>query len=390
MNILFVGTEIDGNFIVEKCSKAEVEFFESQNLRHSFNLILDSSPKHLIINISYIIQQDEELLKIIESIKNAVNSRIIIFAPGYSREMKVIGDLFNAGVKNFILAGMPTPQKEALVKCLSGEYDNLANGSFTETVIPAADLSPPAPPPPPEPEAPILYTPIPEKELPPKPKSNPFIMESNYKEVRERDLTKMNFPLYSKKPSSIAISGATGRIGTTTACFQMIKYLLKERKKPCYIEMNDTNYLQNLVELYDEGIEMHNKELGYIRYLSVDMYYKKEQIPEILKKGYDYFIYDYGVVSSADFSLVSFLEKDKVIVVCGTKPNEIEFMRKVIDNFYAYPEPYYLFNFVPASEQAEILELMKEKKYKTSFLEFSPEPFTYNSKNDISNSMILA
>lgn len=67
-----------------------------------------------------------------------------------------------------------------------------------------------------------------------------------------------------------------------------------------------------LKEFHDEDVTF-DEQLGKITYQNVDMFYKKDKISDILKLGYDYYIYDFGTYRPDDFVLISFLEKNHKI-----------------------------------------------------------------------------
>ena len=174
--------------------------------------------------------------------------------------------------------------------------------------------------------------------------------------------------------------GSVGRIGTTTQCIQMVKYLNIQNKKACYIEMNPNGYLELLKEFYDEGVTI-DEQLGKITYQNVDMFYKKDKISDILKLGYDYYIYDFGTYRPDDFALISFLEKNIKFVVCGTKPNELLYMQQALQVFYDN-DVNYIFSFSPESEHEDVLALMEEKAECTYFATFTPDLFFYSSNGN--------
>ena len=153
----------------------------------------------------------------------------------------------------------------------------------------------------------------------------------------------------------------------------MVKHLNIQNKKACYIEMNSNGYLALLKEFHDEDVTF-DEQLGKITYQNVDMFYNKDKISDILKLGYDYYIYDFGTYRPDDFVLISFLEKNIKFVVCGTKPNELMYMQQALQVFYDN-DVNYIFSFSPESEHEDVLALMEEKSECTYFATFTPDLF---------------
>ena len=155
-----------------------------------------------------------------------------------------------------------------------------------------------------------------------------------------------------------------------------IKYLNLKGYKACYVQLNNHAWVENMINDYAE-VEQ-DVEIGKATYKSVDMFYRIDKLPEILKLDYDYFIYDYGVYWDVDFNKTSFLEKDLMLFCLGAKPGEFDKSYKVIENNF-YQAATYIFIFVPEDEEEkkDIYELMAEKKEATFFAPDCRDPFVY-------------
>lgn len=193
-----------------------------------------------------------------------------------------------------------------------------------------------------------------------------FLWRKNQKRIAEKKA--------AGAAKAIGIAGAVPRMGTTTQAIQLVKYLRYKGYKACYIEMNDHGYVEELIDSY-EGVEVE-EVIGKAVYQEVEMYYKLEKLPEVLKRDYDYFVYDYGVFSDRDFNKISFLEKDLQIFTVGTKPGEFMKTYQLIENNF-YNSVLYIFNFVveDKQEQDDIYELMAEKEDVTFFAPDCRDPF---------------
>ena len=141
-----------------------------------------------------------------------------------------------------------------------------------------------------------------------------------------------------KQYITIGIAGCIERIGTTTQSMQLIQYL---------------------------------------------------QLTGALEENFNYYIKDYGSAINNDFELISFLEQDIRIVICGSKPNEIFAAQSILEN-RAYSDVSFIFSFVPKDEQDGIKEMMSSRKEKTHFAGLTPDPYSYNSGMNMVYKQIIA
>lgn len=329
--ILFVGSEEAGYFAEEEAKSLQMEcMYIKENVhieKHAEEILKYKECKYLIYNVEQYIDPSFVIVEWINKIHSATNAKTIIYAPEYSPRSELIASLYNAGIKNFIFSSVLSEKKEDLARCMNGFYENYGYESRG-----------------------ISFDDVPDDE-----------------EIKEEKLK-----IISK---SIGVAGAISRMGTTTQCIQLCKYLLYMGYKPAYIQLNNHSWIENLIEAYSDV--KHDEELGKAEYLGVDMYYKVDKIPEVLKMDYDFFIYDYGVYSDPSFSKVSFLEKERQIFVVGSKPGEFECTYKVIDSNF-YNNCFYIYNFVPQEEQKELKKLMEDKEEYTFFADDVRDPFVYS------------
>ena len=71
--------------------------------------------------------------------------------------------------------------------------------------------------------------------------------------------------------------------------------------------MNDHGYVEELIDSY-EGVEVRGSDRKAV-YQEVEMYYKLEKLPEVLKRICDDILYMIMVFSDRDFNKISFLER---------------------------------------------------------------------------------
>lgn len=179
--------------------------------------------------------------------------------------------------------------------------------------------------------------------------------------------------MLQKKKITVAVLGVMPRIGTTTQALRLTKYLNDQGYKAAYIELNDSDYIRQLVETY-EGAAI-DEELGKITYADLDMFYKPGKIPEILKMPYMFYIYDFGDIHGLKSrEQVTWLEKEIKVLAAGTKPNEIKHMEFALEKVY-HQNTKYIFSFSDTSEHDDVKMMMKGKADVTYFAPWTPDPF---------------
>lgn len=327
MNILYVGNEIRGNFIQEISKKDKIKYTGTYTRVADYeDIIFQANYDVILFDVDNLIDDAVVIKDYFLRIKKAKNSIIIIVAVGYSYNSEMIEILINSGFKNFILATSLARQYEEYEKCLSGYYEE--NG---------IDL---------------------------KPKTE-------------------NIELKPLKLKSIGVCGTLSRIGTTTLCMQLVKYLKSKGYNACYVEVNSSEYIDNCVRLYADIKK--DKENRYINFNDINMY-TASNMGDAVSGGYNYIVCDYGSVVSPDFNKVSFLEKDLTVFVTGSKANEIETIQNVLQS-NTYANAKYIFNFVPESDKSDIKEMMCEKENDTFFTVYAPDPFDYINNPDFEKMM---
>lgn len=328
--MVFVGNIDRGYFIEEYCKKRKIPFFLIEpkiNIETQVNEILEYQKQdYTIFDIEQYIDEPKVLAEWIGKICSTNCSSPIIFAPGYRTYASVITALADSGVKYFVFSSTLSDMKDEFEKCLNGFYD-----------------------------------------------ANPIEIITELQEEEEKEQKII------QSSKSIAIAGACNRIGTTTVAMQFVKWLQFLGKKVCYIHMNNTDYINGLQTWYE--VEHEDKELGCVTYQGVDHFYKMEKIKDIMQKGYEYLVYDYGCYFSTDFNRVSFLEKDTQVFVVGIDQSEMQHTRNIIDSAF-YDSVNYIFNFTAETDRNVICEMMDDKADKTFFIEYVPEKYVY-VPNDI-------
>lgn len=173
---------------------------------------------------------------------------------------------------------------------------------------------------------------------------------------------------------TIAVAGALSRIGVTTQALQIVKYLQITGYRVCYIEMNDSDYPEKVLQLYQKA---RRGKSGTVKFEGIPLY-KKETWREGRAGEYDFLVKDYGAVSKESFEEISFLEQDMLVLVCGVKPEEIEATEWALQK-YGDACDRFLFDFVCEEERKEIRRMMMEKAANTYFMDYIPNPFSYTA-----------
>lgn len=322
MNILYVGNEIKGNFIKEISKKDKIVYTGSYNRVAEYeDIIFQNSYDIILFDVDNLIDESLVIKDYIIRVEKAKNTKIIIVAIGYSYHSELISILVQAGFKNFIFGTSLSVQYDEYNKCLSGYFDNTEIESLME-----------------EPET----------------------------EEKKQEKT-------LKKFKTIGIAGVLPRIGNTTICLQLIKYIKSKGYNAAYVEINSSNYIESCEKLYANVLK--DKEGRYIIYNNINLY-NGSDINEVINSEYNFIICDYGDITNPSFNKISFIEKDIKIFVAGSKPNEFQAIQPVLQS-QVYSDAKFIFNFVPDADKEDIKEMMCEKASDTIFTVYSPEPFDY-------------
>lgn len=177
----------------------------------------------------------------------------------------------------------------------------------------------------------------------------------------------------------IGVAGAMPRIGTTTMAMQLCKFLNVEvgDHTACYVEYNSSEYLKAVDDIFE--ISDRDESLGRRTFSNVDMYCDPRKINRILDQGYEYIVYDYGPVCQCEEN--SLLEKDIVILVCGTEADEVlkteEAIRKLQQK-----NVFYIFNYSTEADFKECAEALEDDRSRAYASGYIPDRFRYDSEMD--------
>ncbi|MCI9577170.1 MAG: hypothetical protein HFJ84_11180 [Clostridiales bacterium] len=330
--ILFIGTQAAGYFVsdVAAAYKETVTYTGAFSfLEEAGDAALETLYDFIIINVEELPGSHEEIADLLFRIHQSTKSTLVVMARNYSPQSELIQNIQKVGISHLLTACSLSGIKEQLERILSMD---------------SAPASPSVP-----------QTPTTE------------------------------CPVFSVSPSNrrfqtIAVAGANPRMGTTTQVLQMVKYLLFRGRKACYLQMNGSNFIGDLKRTYE--ISSEDPAIGKVTYQNVDLFENPDKISQAFQFGYDFYVYDYGVISSPSFHRVSFLEKDRKFLVCGISPEELPHTNQAISEFYD-SDVQYLFNLVPVQDQKSILEMMENQASRTYFPGYAPDPFVYSSSSNV-------
>lgn len=143
--ILFAGSQERGFFVQETASikGMNLEYLQgSLTIKNHLNDILSRQCEYLIFDVEQYVDPAEEIAEEIKRIEVAKNCQVIIYAPGYDRQSKIIQELQNRGILYYIFAVSQTGAREELERCLYGYYKEPETNRYQEETEVLEELKP--------------------------------------------------------------------------------------------------------------------------------------------------------------------------------------------------------------------------------------------------------
>lgn len=168
----------------------------------------------------------------------------------------------------------------------------------------------------------------------------------------------------------IGVIGIMPRIGTTTQAVQLVKTLSALGKKACYIQENDSAFLDSL-ELFFSEVKKDN-ERGRLVYQDIFFYKDKNYA---YSQDYDYLVFDYGNCADLEQLPADFYANDLRIVICGGNAEEVAALTTLSHQLYQDENIIYIFSFVDPEDYSEVSDLMGDRRERVFFAPFTPECF---------------
>lgn len=351
--------------VKELCEKNEIGFEYTTNIK-DIKLFVNTEIKKLthvkyfVIDIDCLQNTDKEIYDSICGMQYmTANARLIVVALGRTADDSLINALISRNICNIVMSNDEETAKNEIKECMSKD------GRKKETVSPLSDT-------PFAPSAETNFT---------SPISNPYAPPVSAARTESIENISVPISIKSEIPAArqafitIGVCGVEPHIGTTHHALALTAYLTNQRKKACYLESNIHGDIQKMLDIY-EGSSRTLQEDGSINWNGV-MIYRDYSFLDILKMGYQFYVYDYG--ACREITSQEFVSNDIKILVSGSKPWEYYNYSKVIENLASVPDLYTIMNFsVPNQRKMLCLEELKEQTY---FADYSPS-FLYGAEND--------
>ena len=278
----------------------------------------------IIIDITTTKESEDDIIQSVVAIKTMYNVRVIIVAFGFKEGNSLLSKLFNEGIYNFVNADNYFEQKEQFRNCLSDEGCQYKDAIRFRQKIEMG-------------------------------KKNKIVIKKEYKKL--------------KQFVNIAVVGTETHIGTTTQALLITMFLKSLNMNACYICANSKNEISQLEPL--QGVI---KKGDMLNYKGIDLYTNDNKI-DALKYGYDFYVYDYGVLNEESFE--NFLSKEVKIVVGGTKAWEMDSIFRCVTQLEKIPDVNYILNFSSNDEKIAFNKYLKNQK-NVFFSEYTTDSFNDN------------
>lgn len=287
-----------------------------------------NSYSHIVIDLIGINDTEDDIVDAIVALRSMYNIKIIIIATGYEYGNTLLSKLFNEGIYNFITTTDSKQQEKELIECIQNgrQYKDSVRYRVAELENRKDD--------------------------------GKIILKKEYKKL--------------KQCVTIGIAGTQHHIGVTSQAIAVTKFLNDIQMNACYIQANKSEDIDTLETFFDVEV----KE-GFISLNGIDMYQKDKTI-NAMDYGYDFYIYDMGVLSELS-DIDSFIMKDVKIIVGGTKSWEQNNLMSVFELLGDSININYIFNFTSGSTKDEVARNMGKLGAKTYFSNYMPDPFIVDS-----------
>ena len=282
--------------------------------------------KHIFIDLSFLQNDDEEILDALSGLYAISSANLILLACGYEPGSRLLSELVKGGMYNIITAESPGAVNADAAACLKGKTLND-----------------------------VRYLLFPDE--PEKPRSGLF-------SFLRRPVRKAEPHLPPRRQLRIGVAGALHRIGTTTVAIQIARYFQQTGWKACYIDCGSSGQLAYYPHFW-ENVQ-RDKVRDCFQMEVLDLY---TGFRDQLAKDYEALVYDYGVFSET--AKLSYLDKEKKILVCGCKPQELLTLPEIFEATEG-SEIFFLFSFIGKTAQKDVAIAMADKADHTFCLPWCP------------------
>ena len=126
--IIFVGSKEKGYFCEDVAAKFDqaVEYIDTDI--HIVNQIPEimnykENCEYLVVDVEQYADDADAIIDSIMKVKEAVNTKIIIYAVAFSPKSELLSGLYARGIRNYIFSEMLSDKKKDLTNCINGFYE---------------------------------------------------------------------------------------------------------------------------------------------------------------------------------------------------------------------------------------------------------------------------
>lgn len=312
----------------------------------------DTAFTHILMDVDYVHQNADVPLELLSRLMNTTSYCWLILANGYMPDSRLMRDLLALGIDrgNIFLQG-GTAMKARISQLLQLGTDE---GSFS----PPSEMM----------EEQVASSPT---ILPP----------SQIDIVAGKAMAIKKPPRPATKAVTVAVAGASPRIGTTTQALQLLLFLRAKDYSCAYMDMCSSGKMEQLLDIYESCDRINGHEFT----IQGQHIITNGKLLMQARSEYDYVICDYGFYKDI-LEPVSFWEKDIKILVAGTKPWESAQLPAVFEDDDGSLR--YIFSFVPSADETSVREQMAESADKTYFAPYAPDYFSYSGADEIYSALV--
>ena len=313
----------------------------------------DTAFTHILMDVDYIHQNADVPLELLSRLMNTTNYCWLILANGYMPDSRLMRDLLALGIEreNIFLQG-GTAMKARISQLLQLGTEE---GSF----------SPPS--------MEMMKEPV---------ASSPTILPPSQVDiVAGKAMAIKKPPRPATKAVTVAVAGASPRIGTTTQALQLLLFLRAKDYSCAYLDMCSSGKMEQLLDIYESCDRINGHEFT----IQGQHIITNGKLLMQARSEYDYVICDYGFYKDI-LEPVSFWEKDIKVLVAGTKPWESAQLPAVFEDDDGSLR--YIFSFVPSADESSVREQMAESADKTYFAPYAPDYFSYSGADEIYSALV--
>lgn len=324
----YFGTQ-QGRAILDEAAAGlgyEVESIEGHNFSTALGSLMNPDYDSLVVDLNGLDNMPEDILGGFEKLMAAGQKEIIVLAVGFDGT-DLLYKLAGIGIKYFILSPQLGKAKQELESALLG---------LEPAPLPAMQ------------DGTKLLSPPRKLTLPP-----------------EGDTGGV----------TVAVAGLVPRCGTTTQSIQLIRYLQIAGHSASYVERNDHGHVRAIAEQV-EGVSAQEEKICFN---GIDLYYGNLSALSRPVQGYQYTVYDFGVLTNRNIDTV--FDKDYVLVCCTAAPWDLQVLIRNLPVLDGLPVSYF-FSFTDSDTRQTLTEGMKPKADRLFFPDFTPDMFVYSGKNN--------